>query len=148
MKVSSSDDFSVGSPTLETDLSLSVSSWASDTVGPLSFPGRTRIGTVGSPFFPAGEVTSSIFLQVLLNSAALLVSCKAARAHTLLGQSHYACTDPMAYIRSCAQIGRGPIALSKWLSLLCLCMPIWLATMYCYAGAAEQVRQTRQVPDQ
>ena len=54
MKVSSSDDFSVRSSTLETDLSLSVSSWASDTVGLLSFPGRTRIGTVGSPFFSAG----------------------------------------------------------------------------------------------
>ena len=71
MKVSKCDDFSVRSSTL---VSLSVSSWESDTLGPLSFSERTQIGTVSSPFSLQGEVTSPIILQVLLYLAALLVS--------------------------------------------------------------------------
>ena len=87
------------------------------------------------------EVTSPIILQVLLYSAALLVSCRAAQAHTLLGQPHYALTqwhtlDHVPKLTEALHVV-APIALSKWLSLWLqqgLCMPILLAAMYCYGS--------------
>ena len=67
-------------------------------------------------------MTSPIILQVLLYLAALLVSCGAAQAHTLLGQPHYAVTQwhMLDHVPKLAEALHvvALIALSKWLSLL------------------------------
>ena len=77
-----------------------------------------------------GEVTSPIILQILLNSAALLVSCRAAQAHTLLGQPHYACTDPLDHVLKLAEaqlhLANGLVSYSLWLQQAYVCPFGWL----------------------